>query len=296
MKHMKYRKFIETVKEHIEQELQKKVYVYPVLKNNGTIYDGLVIIDPILNISPTIYLNPYYHRYLEGITMEDIYEDILKTYHDNLPHEDFDVSLFRDYTKARERIVMKLINAEKNKRLLQHVPHILIHDLAIVFLCSVGDYIKEFATILIYNQHLNLWDVTVDELYDAAKENTPVILPARLDNLHDVFEHITDESLPFLEELNISILTNRIRVHGATSMIYPGVLEEIAEIYEDDIVILPSSIHDVLVFPQSSFPEEYSLDGLNTMIQDVNETQLTDAEVLSDHLYYYHRDTKEITY
>ena len=77
MKYMRYQKFIETVKDYIQQELQKKVYVNPVLKNNGAIYDGLVILDPTLNISPTIYLNPYYHRYLAGVCMEDIYEDII---------------------------------------------------------------------------------------------------------------------------------------------------------------------------------------------------------------------------
>ena len=296
MKHMRYQKFIETVKEHIQQELQKTVYVYPVLKNNGAIYDGLIILDPILNISPTIYLNPYFHRYLDGVSLEDIYEDILKTYHENLPQEDFDITLFRDYEKAQERIVMKLINAEKNKQLLKQVPHILVYDLAIVFQCSVSDFMNEYATILIYNQHLKLWNVTVEDLYETALINSPRILNSRLDNLHDVFAYITEESLSFLEELNISILTNHLRVHGATCMIYPGILDEISSIYQDDIIIIPSSIHEVLVFPKNNMPEGYTYDDLDAMIQEVNETQLTDDEILSDHIYCYHRDTKEITY
>lgn len=296
MKYMRYQNFIETVKEHIQQELQKNVYVYPVLKNNGAIYDGLVILDPILNISPTIYLNPYFHRYLDGVSMEDIYEDILKTYHENLPQEDFDITLFRDYEKAQERIVMKLINAERNKQLLKQVPHILVYDLAIVFLCSVSDFMHEYATILIYNQHLELWNVTAEDLYETALTNSPRVLESRLDNLHDVFAYITDESLPFLEELNISILTNHLKIHGATCMVYPNVLEELSTLYEDDIIIIPSSIHEVLVFPKENMPEGYTLENLNTMIQDVNETQLTDDEILSDHIYWYHRDTREITY
>ena len=60
MQHLHYQEFIENVKEHIKQELQLQVHLYPVLKNNDTVYDGLVILDPILNISPTIYLNPYF--------------------------------------------------------------------------------------------------------------------------------------------------------------------------------------------------------------------------------------------
>ena len=296
MRYMRYQKFIETVKEHIQQELQKPVHLFPVLKNNGSIYDGLVILDPILNISPTIYLNPYYHRYLDGVSMEDIYEDILNTYHENLPDEDFDVSVFRDYDKARERIVMKLINAKKNEQLLKKVPHILIYDLAIVFLCSVSDFMNEYATILIHNQHIKMWNISLEDLYEVAKDNSPRILAPRLDNLHDVFAYITDESLPFLEALNMHILTNYLKIHGATCMVYPGLLEEIAEVFEDDLIIIPSSIHETLVFPKENLPDEYSIEHLNDMIQEVNETQLTDDEILSDHIYWYHRNTKEISY
>lgn len=296
MRYMRYQKFIETVKEHIQQELQKPVHLFPVLKNNGSVYDGLVILDPILNISPTIYLNPYYHRYLDGVSMEDIYEDILNTYHENLPDEDFDVSVFRDYDKAKERIVMKLINAKKNEQLLKKVPHILIYDLAIVFLCSVSDFMNEYATILIHNQHIKMWNISLEDLYEVAKDNSPRILAPRLDNLHDVFAYITDESLPFLEALNMHILTNYLKIHGATCMVYPGLLEEIAEVFEDDLIIIPSSIHETLVFPKENLPDEYSIEHLNDMIQEVNETQLTDDEILSDHIYWYHRNTKEISY
>lgn len=296
MKYMKYQKFIENVKEHIQKELQQKVQVYPILKNNGTIYDGLVIMDPILNISPTIYLNPYYHRYLDGVSIEDIYEDILKTYRENRPLEDFDISLFTDYEKAKERIVMKLVNAEKNKELLEIVPHIPYLDLAIIFLCSISDFMHEYATILIHTQHMTHWEVTTEDLYACAIANTPKILPPRLDNLHDVFEYITHESLPFLEELNSSILTNKIKVHGATCMIYPNLLDEIATIYEDNLVIIPSSIHEVLVIPEGNIGKEHTLTDFDSMIQEVNDTQLTDSEILSDHAYLYHRKTKEITY
>jgi hypothetical protein len=228
--------------------------------------------------------------------MEDIYMDIIDTYHANLPQEDFDLSLFRDYTNAKERIVMKLVNAKRNEELLKHVPHILIHDLAILFLCTVGDYMQNYATILIYNRHLKLWDKTSEDLYEVAKRNSATLLPPRLDNLHDVFEYITNESLPFLEELNIHILTNPLKINGAACMVYPNLLEEIADIYEDDIIIIPSSIHELLVFPKENLPDKYTLEYLNSMIQEVNETQLTDDEILSDHFYWYHRDSKHISY
>ena len=293
---MCYQKFIETVKEHMQHVLQKQVHLCPVLKNNGTVLDGLIILDPICNISPTIYLNPYYHQYLDGVSIEDIYADILDVYKTQAPLDDFDISVFCDYEKAHERIVMKLINAAKNKELLKQVPHILIYDLAIVFLCNVSDYLNHYATILIYNHHLKLWNVNTDDLYKAAQTNSVKILPPRLDSLHDLFESITDESLDFLGELNINILTNQLKIYGATCMVYPNLLNEIADLYEDDIIIIPSSIHEVLLFPQKNLPHGYTLESINSMIKTVNKTDLSDVEILSDHVYYYCRDSKEVKF
>lgn len=296
MKYMKYQNFIETVQEHIAEELEKTVHVYPVLKNNGAIYDGLVVQDPILNISPTIYLNAYYHRYLDGVSLDDIYDDIIKTYQDNLPENDFDISLFRDFNKARKNIVMKLINAEKNQALLKEVPHILVYDLAIVFLYRVHDFVDEYASILIYHQHLKFWDVNENDLYELAMINSPKLMPYRFDSLHDVFLHITNESLPFLDDIHLNILTNHLKIFGATCMVYPNVLEKISNLYEDDLIIIPSSIHEVLILPQKHFPENYTMEELDSMIQEINETELADNEILSDHTYLYQRDTKTVIY
>lgn len=293
---MRYQNFIKNVKEHIQAELQQTVHIYPVLKNNGTILDGLVIMDPILNISPTIYLEPFFHQHLNHVPMEEIYANIIKTYRENLPKQDFDITVFTNFEKAKKRIVMKLVNTDKNQVLLERVPHVSFHDLSIIFLCSVGDFMSEYATILIHNCHMEKWNVSTEDLYELAKENTPSILPPRLDNLQYVFEYLTNEKLPFLEELNSSILTNVLKIHGATCMAYPDLLEEVATVYEDNLIIIPSSIHEVLVIPEGNIGEEHTLEDFNRMIQQVNETQLEDSEVLSTHAYLYHRDTKEITY
>ena len=65
---MKYTEFLHTIETEITARLDNdfKLTIHPVKKNNGMIYDGLVIINPKFNIAPTIYLNPYYHWYLDG--------------------------------------------------------------------------------------------------------------------------------------------------------------------------------------------------------------------------------------
>ena len=42
MQYMRYQNFLETVKKQVKQTLHKTVSIQPVLKNNGTTYDGLI--------------------------------------------------------------------------------------------------------------------------------------------------------------------------------------------------------------------------------------------------------------
>lgn len=290
---MNYQEFRDNVKDYITNQMEpnKKVILQPVLKNNGINYDGLVIIDPEINITPTIYLNPYYHRYLSGVTIEDIYDDILNTYYENMPKEDFDISLFCDFEKAKTKIAMKLVNKEKNQEILQDVPHVDFQDLALIFVCMIRNIINdELGTILIHNHHLKLWNITDETLYQIALENAPSLLPYKFDDMEELLQHLIDPPLPFLEELNLFVLTNAAKVHGATSIVYPGVLKEISRKFNDDLIIIPSSVHEVILVPASSLLEKYTFDELSDMINEVNETQLTDDEILSNHAYLYKKD------
>lgn len=286
--------FIEKVKREVKQRTDRDVYVYPVLKNNDTEYLGLVIIDSVLNVSPTIYIEPYYHRYIDGQAFEEVIEDIIKEYQRNQPTKDFDISLFRDFDKVKSRLIMKLVNTKRNKKLLEQIPSIPFCDLSIVFLVDVTQAINEVATILIYNQHIKLWDISVEELYNLAKVNTPRQLQPRLDDLQDVFESITGESLDFLENLNIKILTNHLHIHGATCIAYPELLKELYDIFEDNVVIIPSSIHEVLVFPEKKLPDGYGLEYLNDMVCCVNQTELVNHEILSDNVYLFNGTDLEL--
>lgn len=296
---MKYNDFIENIRQYVSEQLQngQKVYLQPVVKNNGLVYDGLFIFDPILNVSPTIYLNPYYHRYLSGISMEDIYEDVLNTYYSNLPQKDFDASVFTDFSKARQRIVMKLIHRKRNEQLLSSVPYIPYLDLAIVFVCSVSEFLHEYATILIHQEHLQMWNITLEELYEIARDNSPRLLPYQLDSLRNLLAADTDSYSSWMDCIEMYVLTNQLKIHGASCMAYPGVLEDISNQMNSDLIIIPSSIHEVLIIPETYIQNREELPpDFETMISEVNDTQLTDDEVLGDHAYHYRRSTQTIDF
>lgn len=292
---MNYQEFLNTIEIEMKQRLDPccQLRIQSFTRNNGTCYDGLIIFSPTVNISPTIYLNPYYHRYLDGVPLEDIYQDIITTYKTHLPTKDFDIHMFTDYNRARHSIIMKLIHYERNRVLLETVPHFRYLDFAVTFHCYVSKCQSGYASILIHNHHLNLWNISTEELRECALQNTPRLLPYELENMVHVLKnyfHSQDQTIDPCE-LPMYILTNSSKLNGASVILYEGLLHNIAQRFEKDLILLPSSIHEFLIIPADS---DQQISYFNDMINEVNHTQLSDDEILSDHAYYYSLQKKQL--
>ena len=104
----------------------------------------------------------------------------------------------------------------------------------------------------------------------------------------------SDEILPDMEDglpmPPITILTNTAKLFGASCMLYPGVLEELAVQAGKSLFILPNSLYKSILLPDVGDDAE----SLKKMISDVNRTQVAPEEVLSDSLYYYDLAEKDI--
>lgn len=66
-------------------------------------------------------------------------------------------------------------------------------------------------------------------------------------------------------------------------MLHKGILKKfMKEKQMERIIIIPSSVHEVIVM---SYDSEMDILGLNEMVQEVNRTALDATEVLSNHAY-----------
>ena len=306
---MEFNQFIVKIKTAIQQYVGEEAVVSlnHVTKNNGVILEGISITRKDNNISPTIYLNHFYETYENGTSFGKTVQDIITVYKKNEISENVNMDFFTDYSKARKKIAYKLINYDKNRDLLQFIPHVKYLDLAIVFYCIVINERIGNASILIHNRHCKMWDITWEELFAIAKENTPRLLPDEIRNMKDIIQQIIsedDESAEpsaFVTDYESSysegkmapmyVLSNHTKVNGAACILYPNVISNFAENLQKDIYILPSSIHEVILIPVDD--SDHSLE-LNNMVQEVNMTQVDDEEVLADHAYYYTRVSRQI--
>lgn len=267
--------------------------VRPVPKNNQILLEGLTIQENDCNISPTIYLNPYYAKFQKGASLFSIVEEIKNLYAINRPTGNIDVRFFTEFEHVKDRICMKLVHYEKNRELLKGVPHIRFLDLAVVFYYLFSLIPGESATIQVYSNHLKHWNVTPEDLFSLAKENTPRLLPYYLDDIFSIladFGDLLEYSKKHTQPL--FVLTNSEKLFGAAAILYPNLLSSIAGRMERDFILFPSSIHEVLLLPVS---EEENLSDYHSVIEEINQTHLTPEEILSDHAYFYRRKTGLIT-
>ena len=88
------------------------------------------------------------------------------------------------------------------------------------------------------------------------------------------------------------LVSNEKMIFGASVILYPGMMESVAEKLDSNLLIIPSSIHEVLVLSDKLTTD---WDYLRDMIHSVNKTEMVPQDILSDSLYYFDRETGKIT-
>lgn len=213
-----------------------------------------------------------------------------------------DVRPFLNYNSIRQDIVYRLINTERNTALLEDIPHMEFLDLSIVFHCMVTQEETRCATILVHNVHMKLWDVSVEELYQAAKKNTPRMMPCRFRSMAEVLCEIEEAENPeeydydrcmeeFADSEPMYVLSNKNMIGGAACMLYPNLIRNISDTIDSSLFMIPSSVHEILILPVGN-PEEGA--KVKSMIKEINDTQAEPDEILSYSLYYYDREEGKI--
>ncbi len=267
-----------------------------VTKNNGVCLHAIMINKKGSNVSPAIYIDELYEDYKEGRSFGDIVYDILRVYQQNAREIRMDMEFFTRFESVKDRVLYKLIHRESNQNLLSEVPYIEWNDLAIVFYYSFEDERFGKATILIRNSHLEMWKITQSLLYENAGKNMLRLRPEEMLPIKQIIREIMSQSvcsIPETEpEVAMYVLSNRDRLYGAAALLYAESLKELAEKLNKNLIILPSSVHEVLLVPDDGITEK---DFFKEMVKEVNDTQVEPEERLSYNVYHYDRVLGKIT-
>lgn len=285
---MNYEQFVEAMYEMCRAltDDSETVEKQKLLKNNGVFQQGLSIRKSGQAAAPVIYLEGFYHRYLNGESLKKLCAQMMEKCRNapELPVNEYEKLM--DLSSVQSRAVYKLINREKNQELLQKLPHLPMMDLAIVFYLLVSADEEKTCSVLISHEHLSQWKLPISVLYEYARKNTPRLLPPVFGALT---EHLPGMLLETEESIPLYLLTNKLGINGASALLYDQMPRQIYEKI-GSYYLLPSSIHEFLLVPEKDAPEP---EHMREMVCEINATQVDPEERLSDEIYYF--DGKIVT-
>ncbi|WP_097015645.1 DUF5688 family protein [Anaerocolumna aminovalerica] len=312
---MTYEQFLARIKAIVKKRMGGGylVDINHVIKNNSIQLDGLIILKNGERITPNIYLNSYFESYQEGESIEDIAAKIINIYEDTMEEGEREALCIQfELNEMKSSIIFRLVNYDKNIKLLNEIPHIRFLDLAITFHCLVKDNENGIGTIRITNEHIKNWNTTLEDITELATINTPVLLPASVRSMNEVIIDILNKEMEHNSEnidgeneikevfdqmkqdsmTDMYVLSNAKGINGASCLLYPDVVKELSDQLNTDFYILPSSIHEIILVKNK---DKIDKNVLREMVIDVNYTQVAEDEILSNNIYFYSRKRDALT-
>ena len=279
-----------------------------VRKNNGVLLDGFIIKEEGNDIAPTFYLSEQERvKYSPEEFAELICDRFRKEQERGIV---FDIANFTDLDWVKSRIMFEIVNRNMNAGSnLANIP--ITNDLMITFKVSVS----QNANIKVTNDHLNIWgNVTTEELLQDAQKNSVLMDRATFRSISEVLiDILLDEYRHQYPDVQEDELRNRIKkemFEGAdgmlfvlstqrqsnAAMLYPDMLDNIKKQLDDNLIILPSSIHEILIMKETD-ALSIGLDNVKAMVSSVNRDvvmQDNAEDYLSDELLIYDGELKQL--
>ena len=204
-------------------------------------------------------------------------------------------SVLSDYGKIRERLTIRLCNREKCGEWLDSVVHRDFLDFAIVPYIDLSHITGFPAAGAIPHGMASGLGIQEEQVLEDALGNSPKIKPVKISPLSLLMNElmgIAADEPSLQEEMDVlTVVTTDGVSHGAAAVLYPDVLERLAEEKKADLLLIPSSVNEFLVLADD---RSMAKEELEALIREVNLGQVAEEERLSDHLYRFDRKAGEI--
>lgn len=271
----------EMIKARIGEDVE--VEQISIRKNNDIVRNGFCIKNNNIGCFPNIY-------YDESMTDEQIVEHVVDMYNNHNVNNATDLGekakeLFLSAERIYENVVPALVNRNQNTEYLRNVVHKPFLDMEIIYKVRIKDTGIEdvIASVVITNDHMEHIGLDIDRLHESALKNIK-----DTGRIMSMFETLLCLGMPvdscFVpKDESMYVISNVERSNGASAILNPDTMSELhRKLDSNDIIILPSSIHEVIGIPINDLINE---DYLKDMVNEVNTTQVPDEEILSYSIY-----------
>jgi hypothetical protein len=294
--------------EEIVKTIKKKnknlvVETHDVHRNNDLVLKGITIRTENRNVSPMIYTNEYYEHNLD---VDEAASKIMVLY--NTHKYDIgnsSVNAMLNFDTVKDKIIARVISKDRNKFIINSCPYAQFGDLIVTFAIFVEQNPGGTASIKITNEMMNSWKVNLAQLIEAAYKNTSKLFPLQVSAISEILKETMDDACELPPEMKAEleaelasqsspmyVVTNTSKYFGAYFITDREALVKVAsEIKDNRFFILPSSVHELVIVPESQIQDA---SDLTTMVKEVNATQVAPDEVLADNVYSFDAKTEEL--
>lgn len=253
---------------------------------------GLALIKGGEILVPMVRLDTLYDRYVDGCSLRKIFYEILSACEEYDSRGASLLEFVEDYGLVSHRICFGLVNYEKNKELLEKMPHTHWLDLALVLYIPVSVNGGKALYLPVDNDLVGKWGIQdTGSLFEGAFASTPKIFPGSIRDMEDVFSEDygnAPETGFEDDEERMYIATNNEKFYGAAVILYDGLLASFAQGLDSDLYILPTSINEMTVIADTG---NLDTGELREVLRNLNLETTEDRHFLSNNIYHYDRGT-----
>lgn len=236
-----------------------------------------------------------YQEFKRGLSMDNLANKILWDLRQKLA-KDLDMLENNERTFTLDRIVPVLIPTKGNEKWLKTMPHIPMENLQVIFYFVPADYNLNYATV-VSNDHMkrNGWEAK--KLFEISKENSIFKEQVSVAPLWcmplETTEIVMEEDMNYLRDMKppLIVVTNKQKNYGASAILESNMMGKLAEAYNNDLYIFPSSLHECIVHPK----DESMLEDMRKMVYDINRAVVEPDDRLSDEVYLFDKNTRQIS-
>ena len=292
---MNRKDFFEYVKDNLKEYLPEKyadanIHLQEVVKKNGLTLTAVIIPEKDSNITPNVYLDSFYQEYRNGKNPDACVGDVADLWIEQMDTDlNVDVNGMMDYGSVRDKLQIRMCDPEKNREWLEDKAVTMHGDFAAYYTVNLSENEDGIASVSVTKALLEAWKIDVQTLHQdamAADKNRGPVLYSMEEMIESMIYGGEPPENLFEWEKDVDsfaqpmfCMTNEGKMNGASLILHEDIRKQIGEFMKGDFYILPSSIHEILLLPDNG---DFDVKALNAMVKEVNATQVSLEEQLSD--------------
>lgn len=246
---------------------------------NGVIFEGILIRNDDI-IAPVIYTEQLLRDAEEkGKSLSEVVADIIRVYEESR-HREIPVEELMNQDRFLNNVFIGLQKASEEQLVKEPTEYEGIE--AYLYVRGMKDA-SGIYSVKVTQDYLDHTGVDIKEAWKAAMEN--ICGEAEMRNMASVMADmcgIPEEEMPETDNA-LYVVSNRCKIKGASAILNQNMLRGFAKQHGvSKLVVLPSSIHEMLVLP---FDASIDMDVMSAMVREINATQVSPEERLTDQAY-----------